>query len=185
MIRAVSASLALAALLAGQTAQAAAPAACLETADVNAMVAYALPSVMDSAMTYCAPHLAPQGYFARQGQDLVGRYAQAKPAAWPRAKAALIKLAQTDKDPTMSQMTRLPDKALQPFADGMLGQMVTEALKPENCAPLEQMTRLLAPLPPENTAGLFTFIIRMVETPSRKPGVQPRKSGLPLCPETP
>ncbi|WP_179504785.1 MULTISPECIES: hypothetical protein [unclassified Sphingomonas] len=184
MIRAASATLALGALLASQCAQAAAP-ACLETADVNAMVSYALPAVMDSAMTYCAPHLAPQGFFAREGQGMVQRYALAKPAAWPRAKAALIKLAQTDQDKTIAQMANLPDKALQPFADGMLGQMVTEALKPENCRPLEQMTRLLAPLPPENTAGLFTFIIRMVDTPSRKPGTQPRKSGLPLCPETP
>ncbi|GHC82842.1 hypothetical protein [Novosphingobium pokkalii] len=184
MIRATAATLALGALLSAQAAQAATPPACLESAEVNAMVTYALPAVMDSAMTFCAPHLAPQGFFAREGQGLVQRYAQAKPAAWPRAKAALLKLAQTDKDPTIAQMARLPDKALQPFADGMLGQIVTEGLKPETCGPLEQMTRLLAPLPPENTAGLFTLIIRMVETLSRKPGAQPRKSGLPLCPDT-
>lgn len=183
MIRAAAATLALGALLSAQAAQAATP-PCLESAEVNAMVTYALPAVMDSAMTFCAPHLAPQGFFAREGQGLVQRYAQAKPGAWPRAKAALLKLAQTDKDPTIAQMARLPDKALQPFADGMLGQIVTEGLKPETCGPLEQMTRLLAPLPPENTAGLFTLIIRMVETPSRKPGAQPRKSGLPLCPNT-
>ncbi|MCW1986627.1 UNVERIFIED_ORG: hypothetical protein M2348_002377 [Sphingomonas sp. R1F5B] len=188
LARRSAATLALAGLLAGQQAFAADARTCLEPADVDAMVAYALPSAMDSAITFCAPHLAPQGYFAREGQSLVQRYAQAKPAAWPRAKAALLKLGQADAkggDQTIAQMARLPDKALQPFADGMVGQMVTESIKPQSCAPLEQMTRLLAPLPPEDTASLFTFIIRMVDSPSRKPGIVPRKPGLPLCPETP
>lgn len=173
------------ALVATSPALAAAPAnqpPCLDQADVSAILAYGLPTAMDTAMTFCAPHLAPQGFFARDGRALVQRYAAAKPAAWPQAKAALLKLANGTKDPTVASFTRLPDSALQPVADGMVGQLVTEKLKPDACRPLETAIRLVAPLPPENTAGILSFMLRLAEQPRQNAGTPARKTGLPLCP---
>lgn len=187
---------ALAAMASAQTVQAApAPgpasnrAPCLDNSDVEAIVTYALPSAMGSAMSACAPHLSPQGFFAREGQGLLTRYAAAKPAAWPHAKAALLKLAQQGGtgangkiDPTIASMAHLPDTALQPFADGMVGQLVSERLKPDQCGALEMATRLLAPLPPGNTAALVGFVLHLTAPRPGTTGAPAGKSGLPLCP---
>lgn len=178
MIRPLTAIAALAGLLGGQAAQAAAPTQpCLNRAELTAIVTYALPVAMDSALAFCRPHLSPQGFFARDGQALIQRYAAAKPGAWPQARAALVKFAQAGNDQGLKAMARLSDNALQPFAEGMVGQIVTDGMKPRSCAPLEQAVRLLAPLPPENTAGLITFLITQID----KPGSPARKRDLPLC----
>jgi len=177
-LRSLSAVAALAGLFAGEVAQAQVQAGpCLSEQEVGSLVTYALPVVMDSAIKACAPTLSPQGYFATQGTALVQRYAVRKPGAWPLAKAALLKLGNGDKNDKMGDMiTKLPDQALQPFAEGMVAQMVAEGIKPDQCAAIERATRLLSPLPPENTADLLTFVLVLSEKP--KPG---KKSKLPIC----
>lgn len=176
--RSLSAFAAIAAMLSGEAAQAQLQTGpCLSEQEVGSLVTYALPVVMDSAMKACAPRLSPQGYFATQGTALVQRYTARKPGAWPQAKAALLKLGDSDKSDKMGDMiTKLPDSALQPFAEGMVAQMVAEGIKPDQCTAIERATRLLSPLPPENTADLLTFVIVMADKP--KPG---KKAKLPLC----
>lgn len=150
---------------------------CLTQVELTGMVTYALPVVMDGAMKACRPTLSPAGYFATQGPSLLQRYAARKQQAWPVAKTAILKIGD-QKDASMKQMiANLPDSALQPFAEGMVAQMVTEGIKPDQCVAIERATRLLSPLPPENTAELLTFIVGLADKP--KPG---KKSALPLCP---
>lgn len=174
-IRSIAAFAALAGLFAGSAAQAQ-QAGCLTEAELSSLVTYALPVVMDSAMATCRPALSPKGYFATQGPALVQAYAARKQAAWPAAKGALMKIG--GQDTKMKDMvTRLPDSALQPFAEGMVAQMVSDGLKSDQCVAIERATRLLAPLPPENTADLITFVIILADKP--KAG---KKIDLPLCP---
>lgn len=152
--------------------------ACLTEREVTNLVTYALPVVMDSAIKTCRPQLSPEGYFATQGSSLVQRYAARKGAAWPEAKAALIKLG--GKDSKLKDMvSSLSDEALQPFAEGMVSAVVTKGIKPDQCKAIERATRLLSPLPPENTAELLTFILVVTEKP--KAG-SAKKSDLPICP---
>lgn len=172
---------ALAALTASESAAAQAP-ACLTEREVTSLLTYALPVVMDSAMNACRPQLSPQGYFATQGPSLVQRYAVRKGTAWPEAKVALLKLG--GNDARMKDMiANLSDEALQPFAEGMVAQLVTKQIKPGQCKPIERATRLLSPLPPENTAELLTFMIVLAEKPKLRGTVgAPRKSDFPICP---
>lgn len=152
--------------------------ACLSEREVTSLVTYSLPVVMNATMKACSPQLSPQGWFATQGPGLVQRYAARKSAAWPAAKAALIKLGGNDnrmKDVVAS----LSDEALQPFAEGIVSAMVTKGIKPGQCKAIERGVRLLAPLPPENTAELVTFILVLADKP--KSGSS-RKSDLPICP---
>lgn len=176
-LRPLTAFAALAGLLSAEAARAQTQAApCLSEQEVGSLITYALPVVMDSAIKACTPKLAPQGYFATQGPSLVQRYAARKPGAWPMAKAALLKLGSEKGDKMGDMITKLPDEALQPFAEGLVSQMVTEGIKPDQCVAIERATRLLSPLPPENTAELITFVITLADKP--KPGV---KSKFPLC----
>jgi hypothetical protein len=52
----------------------------------------------------------------------------------------------------------MPDSTLQPFVEGMIGGLVGSKLKPGQCVLAETMIRLLAPLPPGNTAELLSTI---------------------------
>jgi hypothetical protein len=180
-IRTLIACAAIAALTASETATAQQP-SCLTEREVTSLLTYALPVVMDSTMKACRPQLSPQGYFATQGPALVQRYAARKSTAWPEAKGALIKLG--GNDARMKDMVaNLSDEALQPFAEGMVAQLVTKQIKPGQCKPIERATRLLSPLPPENTAELLTFIIVLAEKPKLRGAVgAPRKSDFPICP---
>jgi hypothetical protein len=137
---------------------------------------------MDSAIKTCRPQLSPQGYFATQGSSLVQRYSARKSSVWPDAKAALLKIGGKD-DKMKDMVASLSDEALQPFADGLVGQLITKGIKPGQCKSIERATRLLSPLPPENTAELLTFIIVLAEKPNVRGAVgAPRKSDFNICP---
>ncbi len=180
-IRSLVACAALAALMFGEVA-AAQNADCLSEREVTNLVSYALPVVMDSAIKTCRPQLATDGYFATQGASLVQRYAARKSTAWPDAKAALLKLGGKD-DKMKDMVANLSDEALQPFADGLVAQLIAKGIKPGQCKSIERATRLLSPLPPENTAELLTFVIVLAEKPKVRGAVgAPRKADLPICP---
>lgn len=168
-------------LTVGQAAAAQDP-GCLSEREVGSLVAYALPVVMNSAIKTCGPHVSAQGYFATQGTALVQRYAARKNTSWPEAKAAMLKLG--GKDAKLKDMiASLSDAALQPFTEGMVAQLVAKEIKPGQCVSIERATRLLSPLPPENTAELLTFVIVMASKPKVRDAVgAPRKSSLPICP---
>ncbi|WP_225206201.1 hypothetical protein [Novosphingobium huizhouense] len=167
----------LVALAALGTAEVASAQDCLTQPELNGMVTFALPVVMDGAIKACRPSLSPQGYFATEGQALVQRYASRKQGAWPTAKAAILKIGDSRDAKMKDMVANLPDSALQPFAEGMVAQMVTEGIKPDQCVAIERATRLLSPLPPENTAELLTFIVGLADRP--KAG---KKATLNLCP---
>jgi len=182
LIRKVMAAAAVGALWLAEVSAAAQAPACLSEREVTSLVTYALPVVINGAMKTCRPALAPDGWFATQGPSLVQRYAARKGAAWPEAKAALIKLG--GNDARMKDMVAsLSDEALQPFAEGMVAALVTKGIKPGQCKAIERATRLLSPLPPENTAEIVTFILVLADKPKVRGAVgAPQKSDLPICP---
>lgn len=170
-------ALATFALTQGQIAHAATTATdCLNEAEFGALVGYALPSVLDGAMTACRPHLAKDGFFATRGSEFVNRYAARKSSAWPVAKTAFLKLGGA-KDARMADTIRsLPDSALQPFVEAMVSELVGGEIKPDQCTAIERGVRILSPLPAENTAELITFVVVLADKP--KTG---KPSSIPIC----
>lgn len=150
---------------------------CLTEREMSGLAAFALPSVMSGTMKTCRPHLAAGGFFAAEGESLLQRYAAGKAAAWPAARAAFLKLGGKQGD-MQDTIARLPDEALQPFAEAIVADMVGTSIKPAQCGTIERAARLLAPLPPENTAQLIAFIVAAVNKP--KPG---KKADIPICPD--
>lgn len=156
--------------------QAAFAADCLSEDEVNGLVGYALPSVIDGAMKACKPHLAANGYFAMRGGEFLNRYAARKNANWPVAKGAFLKLGGA-KDPKMTETIKsLPDTALQPFVEGMVSEMVGGEIKASQCTAIERGVRILAPLPPENTAELIAFVVVLADKPKNG-----KPSAMPIC----
>ena len=163
--RSAAAALALIAV----PAQAAAPAAaqmtktpCLSEAEVRALTAFAMPSALGGMIKHCSPHVGSNAFMARSGSSLVASYAANKGAAWPLARKAFFRIAgDKDKD-TTAMMANLPDTALQPFVEGMIGGLVGAKLKPGQCVMADKMMQLLAPLPAANTVELIGTIIGLV-----------------------
>jgi hypothetical protein len=171
-------TLALVAL--GQASVARADEPCLAPADLNAIFTWALPTVIDAAGQACMPVLPRESFLTEQGPALSARYRIAQAPAWPLAKAAVFRIGVgtlTGKGGGLGKFAAmLPDSAIQGFAAGFVNQFVAQAIHPADCPDVDLALRLMAPLPPENTAGLVTLVIDRIERP--RPGHKPR---LPLC----
>lgn len=156
----------------------AAEAQCLAPAEVRALTTFAMPSVLTGLIDRCAPEVGSSGFMSTQGRGLVASYAAHKDAAWPIARKAFFRLAATKSgaDEAGDMMAKMPDAALQPFVEGMIGGMIGSKLKPGQCAIADKMMRLLAPLPPENTSELLGTILELAEGDKKSgPG------GLAIC----
>ena len=160
--RTLAAAVTLVALPAQAGAQAATQAApCLTEAEVRALATFAMPSALGGLIQNCSTHVGDAGFMTRSGSALVAGYAVNKDAAWPMARKAFFRLGgDKDKD-SAEMMAKLPDSALQPFVEGMIGGMVGAKIKPEQCRLADKMMRLLAPLPPENMVELLGTVVEL------------------------
>jgi hypothetical protein len=119
---------------------------CLTEREVTGLVTFALPTVMNSAIT-CQPQLSPTAISPRRAVAC-GPLCGGKAAAWPTAKAALFKLGGDKGDAqTRDLLAKMPDEALQPFAEGMVGQLVGSGSSRINASP-SNAAPAAAPLPP-------------------------------------
>lgn len=136
-------------------AQAAEP-PCLTPAEFTALSSYALPSIITGTTERCAASLPANAWLKRNGSQLAARYATGKPAAWPTAKSAFFKLAGTGANNEAAGLIRgMPDSSQQQMADAFISGLVSQKLPTERCGVIDQLVRLLAPLPAQNTAELI------------------------------
>lgn len=141
------------------------------------MMAFAMPSALNGLITHCSPHVPASGFMRQSGAPLVASYARGKQAAWPRAKTAFLKFAGEEDPASVELVSQMPDSALQPFIEVMIGGLIGSKLKPAQCTLADKMIRLLAPLPPENTVELIGTIVALTGSESKK-GASP---GIAVC----
>ena len=178
-IRHIASTMALCAAAIAIPAQAAVEqASCLSSAEVHALTTFAMPSVLTGLIDHCAPEVGTSGYMSTQGRNLVSSYAAHKDSAWPTARKAFFRLAgnKSGSGEATDLLAKMPDAALQPFVEGMIGGMIGAKLKPGQCLVADKMMRLLAPLPPENTTELLGTILELAGA-DRKSG----PGGLTVC----
>ena len=165
-VRIVAPVLALAALATAQTAQAQEQ-ACVQAADLGDAVVYAMPIAYDAVRTACANRLTRDGFLATKGDSFITGFRTRQDAAWPGAFRLLKTFmandgAQSDTD-INAMIAALPDEALRPFVDGLVGQMIAAEIKGDSCGQIERGVELISPLPTENVGGLFAFIAEMAD----------------------
>jgi hypothetical protein len=169
MLKALLASAALLALPVQAVAQTAAT-PCLSQGEVRALTTFAMPSALSGLIDRCGPQLGPSGFMPTGGRALVAAYAARKQAAWPAARKAFFRLAGSKpSDKAMTEtMAQMPDSALQPFVEGMIGAMIGAKLKPGQCVIADKLMRLLAPLPPENMTELLGTIFELADADDKQ-----------------
>lgn len=168
-----SAAVAALALCATASAQAAPPVQCLDPAEMRGLIAYFLPDVIGEVSKNCAAHL-PSGSYLRAGLPRLGaQLADAKPANWPVARAAFLKMS----GPTDGkQMASLPDEALRPLVDAAIASKMTIPVSPSTCGEVNDITQALAPLSADQTVNLFATIFSAVARKDNKLRSCPREA---------
>ncbi len=144
-------------LVASGTAQAAGP-PCLTKGEFSSLAGYALPSVIAGTAKRCSLTLDGKAFLSTDGAKLAQRYSARKAQSWPGAKAAFVKLS-SEKPETKNVFAKLSDDSLREMLDVILEGMVSQEIPLEKCQTIDQFVRLLAPLPPENTAELIALTV--------------------------
>jgi hypothetical protein len=139
-------------------AQAAEP-PCLTAREFTDLSSYSLPSIITGTAQRCSATLPPEAFLKRSGSSLAARYAAAKPAAWPGAKFAFLKLSGGTNSDAAGLFKALPDEKLQPMVDALIEGLIAQQVPPERCRVIDSAVRLLAPLPPQNTAELIALAV--------------------------
>ena len=157
--------------------------ACVQSADFADAVIYAMPIAYDAVSVSCGKQLGSDGFIARDKGRFIKAFRERQDAAWPGAFRLLKTFMAKDaaaKDSTQSDIgamiASLPESSLRPFVHGMVGQMIGGEIKPDSCGKIDRGMELLSPLPPENIAGLLTFVLELsdAKNPEICPANPPR-----------
>lgn len=171
MRKPLSSLVAVLALCATTAAQAAPAPRCLNPAEMHGLIAYFLPEVVGEVSRNCAAHL-PAAAYLRTGLPRLGeRLARAKPANWPVARAAFLKISE-DKD--MKNLAGLPDEALRPMVDAVMGEKIRIPISPATCGEVNDISEALAPLSAEQHVHLLATIFAAVARKDAKMRSCPR-----------
>lgn len=168
-LRFVAPALALAALATSQTALAQSQ-ACVAPADMSDAVVYAMPIAFDAARNACTNRLARDGFMATGGDAYIAPFRAGQDQAWAGAFRFLKTFMAKDggeqggSSADMAMMIEsMPEDALRPFVDALVGQMIAAEIKGDSCSKIERGLELLSPLPTGNVGGLVAFLAELTD----------------------
>lgn len=149
---------------------------CVTEAEISAIAIYSVPSVVEAMRLRCAGTLSANGYIAKRGSALSGRYAALQPRVWPRAKTGMLKVlgaqpGAAEGRQMLDSIGTLPDEAIRPLVDAWIVQETSARIPTANCQRLEWVIEAIAPVDPEVAGGLIGAIVGLVD-----------QDKLPVCP---
>lgn len=144
--------LVLIALLAAAAPARAAEQPCVTRAQLESLALFALPPVLDALAAKCGPSLPAQAYLLNGGRTLSQSLAGEAPAHWDGANAAMAVVAGD-----------MPTEVSAETMRGLIRDMASSELKlkPDECARIDRLGELLAPLPPRNLAGIVAMLAEL------------------------
>ncbi len=167
---------AAAATLAGPAAQAATK-TCLTPAEMNGLVTYFLPQVIDGVVETCSPHL-PEDSYLRTGltvraDELRGR----ADAVWPLARAGFIKIGSGKNPGDAAAMLALSDNELREKIDVGFVETLGIDLKPGGCADVNDISETLASLSAAQMVEFVAVTFAAVSRGDKRMASCPRAQG--------
>jgi hypothetical protein len=182
--RMIAPVIAFVALASAQTAQAQQQ-ACVAQTDLADTVVYAMPLAFDAVRTSCTNRLARNGFIASRGEAYIAQFRGSQTRAWPGAfrvlKSFMAGQGQAEAGAGGEDITRLlagmPDSTVRPFVDGLIGQMIAEEIKPNDCGKIERGLEVISPMPAENVGPLIAFLFEIADM--KNPEVCPGGSAAP------
>lgn len=152
---------------------------CVTEMEVSAIAIYSVPSLVEAMRLRCGSELSANGYIAKRGDTLSGRYAALQPRVWPRAKSGMLKIIGAQSSAAqgrqmLDSIGSLPDEAVRPLVDAWIVQETSARIPVANCQRIEWVVEALAPVEPEVAGGLIGAIVGLVD-PDKMP-VCPRRA---------
>ena len=145
--------------------------ACVTEAEVSAIGIYSVPSMVRSLRTRCGTELSADGYLARRGDSLIGRYAALQDRVWPAARSGLMKVMASKAGGQLAGLEvigRVPDESIRPLVDALIVQELAPNVAPKDCWKIERVVEALAPIDPE-IAGTLLGTVAGVLQPKELP----------------
>jgi hypothetical protein len=132
--------------------------------EASALAVYAMPGFIAAARQTCASELSPNGFLALQGPGLAQRYAAEQNAAWPVARAALLRIVTAKAPDQVKTFESLPDKAIRPLADALIQQELAAKIHPRSCRNIERMAEAISPLDPRDASRILGVLFDIAST---------------------
>lgn len=127
------------------------PKQCLSPAEAEPLVRYAIPDVLDQLAVRCSPQLPAGAFLKTRGPAFSNRFRVEQDAAWPGARAAMLKLLGDQAGGL------LQSDFARPILSSMIGPVVVEKLDFSNCPTIDRTLALIEPLPTRNIASLLVL----------------------------
>lgn len=134
---------------------------CLTPPEAEALVTYALPSVIRAMTTRCTPVLPATTALIQSGPVIAARYQVDADKAWPAARVAFDKISGLDFATTVGE------PAAKGLIEVLVGAGLSEKVKPTDCPKFDRIVDILQPLPTKNMAMLITTLMA-VDTADRQ-----------------
>lgn len=149
---------------------------CLTGAQAEAVALVALPEIVRETGMVCAARL-PASALVRQARGpLLARYDAEADRAWPTVRDAIVRLT----NPGAAAL--LQSDYARPLLVTLVVPQLVGRIEPADCATVERMVTLIAPLPPRNIAGLVVTALAHLKAEKAR-GKAVDVPDLPLCPD--
>jgi len=152
---------------------------CITREEAQDIVTFALPTAVQAVDGMCRKVMPPEGNFTATAEALVKQYQPSSDAAWPRTRATLNKLLAQGNDPAKNVLAGFlasdDPTALRTFVTAMVAG---KPIKLKACNAIGRVLPLIQPMPAQNMAGLFEFVIEAMT--EEKEGKKP--SPFTICP---
>lgn len=155
MLRKISTTSAVIALLSATSAQAAEPKQCIPAETAESLITYVLPGALGAVRTKCAGSLPASAALLQVDSERMLRYEADSQRAWPEASAALGLMVGQDLPENLEM------DALRPFVGAMIPAMLAQEIKSTDCATIEKVYSLLEPMPTANLASLTVMLAQL------------------------
>ena len=176
MIRGMTAWAAGAALIAAGPAQAQGM-ACVTPTEMEGLVTYFVPQVIDNVIESCSAHLPADSYVRNGLPSRAEELRGLSEAAWPSARSAFVKIGAGDSTDKAEEITEMPDDLLRPMLDIFLVEAIDLKLTPSSCGEVNDISQALAPLTGAQTAHLLAVTLSAAARGDKDVASCPRGQG--------
>ena len=128
---------------------------CISPAENEALVAYVMPDLIDALESRCASSLPSRAFLGTRSAALQKKLEPQADRAWPRARNAAQRFAGT-RLPVDTRFESVAKAALAPAAT-----LIARGFDGDQCRMADRLLAELAPLPPENLAGVMALFLEI------------------------
>ncbi len=136
----------------------------IDPAAVSAAVRYALPLVFEGYVTACFETLEADGFVTMNAPALREKFTDGAEASWPGARLFLLQVAR-EQGGYEGDTDQIGDDDLRAVLDPMIEEMAATEIKAEYCSDIEKALEIMDPLPADNLAAMFGFIVDLALRP--------------------